>query len=140
MSKKNDLVNRDILITSAILHDVGKLYELSDLPENDYNDAGELLGHIIIGADLISKKIDGIDNFPDDLRLKIIHCILAHHGEYEFGSPKLPKTIEALILHFADNLDAKTKMFEELGENDKSDSNWTSYNKVLERKILKPNA
>ena len=140
MSKKNKLIDRDILVTSAVLHDVGKLYELSDFPENDYNDAGELLGHIIIGADLISKKIYEINNFPDDLRLKIIHCILAHHGEYEFGSPKLPKTLEALILHFADNLDAKTKMFEELAENDKSDSNWTSYNKVLERKILKPNA
>ena len=139
MCKRNKLIDRDILITCAILHDIGKIYELNDFPENNYSDAGELIGHIVIGSDLISKKICEINNFPDDLRLKILHCILSHHGEYEFGSPKLPKTIEALVLHFADNLDAKTKMFEELAENDKSDSNWTSYNKILERRLLKPN-
>ena len=136
MRKRNKLIDRDILITCAILHDVGKIYELNDFTGNNYSDEGELIGHIVIGSDLISKKICEINNFPDDLRLKILHCILSHHGEYEFGSPKLPKTIEALVLHFADDLDAKTKMFEELTENDKSDSNWTSYNKVLERKIL----
>lgn len=139
MCKRNKLIDRDILITCAILHDIGKIYELNDFPENNYSDAGELIGHIVIGSDLISKKICEINTFPEDLRLKILHCILSHHGEYEFGSPKLPKTIEALVLHFADDLDAKTKMFEELAENDKSDSNWTSYNKILERRLLKPN-
>lgn len=139
MSSRTKLSDRDILITSALLHDIGKLYELSEFPMNDYTDDGELLGHIIIGSDLISKKIEQIENFPSDLRAQIIHCILAHHGEYEFGSPKLPRSIEAIILHFADNLDAKTKMFEEIIEADSSNSNWTAYNKILTRRLLKPN-
>lgn len=139
MAGRTKFVNRDILITTALLHDIGKLYELSQFPLNDYTDDGELLGHIIIGSDLISKKIEQIKDFPNDLRSQIIHCILAHHGEYEYGSPKLPRSIEAIILHFADNLDAKTKMFEEIIEADTSNSNWTGYNKVLTRRILKPN-
>lgn len=139
MSGRTKLSNRDVLITCALLHDIGKIYELSDFPQNDYTDAGELLGHIIIGSDLISKKVAQIENFPSDLRAQIIHCILAHHGEYEFGSPKLPRSIEAIILHFADNLDAKTKMFEEIIIADSSNSNWTGYNRVLSRRLLKPN-
>ena len=73
------------------------------------------------------------------MRSQIIHCILSHHGEYEFGSPKLPRSIEAIILHFADNLDAKTKMFEEIVEADSLNSNWTNYNKLFARRLLKPN-
>ncbi len=139
MASRTKFASRDILITSALLHDIGKLYELSKFPLNDYTDDGELLGHIIIGSDLISKKVEQIENFPNELRAQIIHCILSHHGEYEFGSPKLPRSIEAIILHFADNLDAKTKMFEEIVEADSSNSNWTGYNKVLARRLLKPN-
>ncbi len=139
MSARTKLSNRDILITVGLLHDIGKIYELSDFPQNDYTYDGELLGHIIIGSDLISKKILQIENFPNDLRSQIIHCILSHHGEYEFGSPKLPRSIEAIILHFADNLDAKTKMFEEIVEADSSNSDWTNYNKLFARRLLKPN-
>jgi len=139
MSTRCELINRDILICVALLHDIGKIFELSDFPVNDYTDDGELLGHISIGADLISKQIDQIENFPRDLRASVIHCILSHHGEYEFGSPKLPRTIEAIVLHFADNLDAKTKMFEEAIESDSTDGNFTSYNKIFARRLLKPN-
>ena len=139
MIKRNKLLNHDILITSALLHDIGKIYELSNFPENDYTYDGELLGHIIIGADLISKKILEINNFPNDLRAQVIHCILAHHGEYEFGSPKLPKSIEAIVLHFADNLDAKTNMFEQICEADNNpDSKLTDYDRRLGMRLLKP--
>lgn len=133
-------VNRDLLITASILHDMGKIYELSAFPLNDYTDDGELLGHIIIAANLLDKKTNEIDKFPKQLKSELIHCILSHHGEYEYGSPKLPRTIEAIILHFADNMDAKTKMFDEIVSADTTRSNWTAYNKVFARRLLKPNA
>jgi 3'-5' exoribonuclease len=138
MSKRTAMIDRDILIASAILHDIGKIYELSDFPDNSYTDDGELIGHISIAAVFISQKMDDTKEFPKYIRSNVIHCILSHHGEYEFGSPKLPKTMEALVLHFADNLDAKTKMFEEIIKSDTSDSNFTSYNKILDRKLFKP--
>lgn len=137
MSTRYKFVNRDILISCAMLHDIGKIFELSDFPENDYTDDGELLGHIIIGSELISEEADKIPNFPPKLKSLMKHCILAHHGEYEYGSPKLPKTIEAFILHCCDNMDAKVKMFEEFLEKDKTPGDWVGYNRILERNIRK---
>ena len=132
-AKAYPVLNRDLLVTAAIFHDIGKLKELSTFPENDYTDAGQLLGHIMIGAEWIGEAIRNIDGFPVVLANELKHCILAHHGELEFGSPKKPALIEALALSFADNLDAKMETFKELlsgvGEND---SRWQGYNRFLE--------
>jgi 3'-5' exoribonuclease len=128
-------VNRDILIATAILHDLGKLFELSPFPDNDYTDEGQLLGHIIICSEMISKEADKIPGFPPRLLTLIKHSILSHHGEYEYGSPKQPKTIEAFILHCADNMDAKIKMFEESLQDIGQKGNWSAYNKLLARNI-----
>ena len=130
-------VNRDILIASAMLHDVGKLMELSEFPENDYTDDGQLLGHLMIGAELIKDTASHIEGFPKTLESLLKHCMISHHGEYEYGSPKLPKTIEAFILHCADNLDAKTKVFEEMIDNNSNQGNWAGYHKMLQRNIRK---
>ncbi len=130
-------VNRDILIASAMLHDVGKVLELSEFPTNDYTDDGQLLGHLIIGAEMIKDAAAKIDGFPKQLESILKHCMLSHHGEYEYGSPKLPKTIEAFILHCADNLDAKTKVIEEMLDNDSTQGNWVGYQRMLQRNIRK---
>ena len=111
ISKKYSIINRDLLITSAILHDIGKVKELSTFPENDYTDLGNLLGHIYLGTEMIGLKAKNIENFPKPLLVELQHCILAHHGELEFGSPKKPSLIEATALTFADDLDAKMEIF-----------------------------
>jgi len=136
MSGRYEGVNRDLLVSTAMLHDIGKVYELSDFPENDYTDDGQLIGHIVIGSQLISDAAAKIPGFPVELKSLMMHSILAHHGEYEFGSPKLPKTIEAFILHCADNMDAKVKMFEEVTKGDLP-GKWTGYNRALARDIRK---
>lgn len=135
MAPRYKFVNRDILIAAAMLHDIGKLWELSPFPDNDYTDKGQLIGHIAIGMELITKETSFIEGFPDTLKSLLKHCILSHHGEYEYGSPQLPKIIEAFILHFADNADAKIKMFEEALEKDNTQGKWVGYNKVLARNI-----
>lgn len=130
-------VDRDILIASAMLHDVGKVVELSEFPINDYTDDGQLLGHLIIGTEMIRDAAAKIPDFPKQLESLLKHCMLSHHGEYEYGSPKLPKTIEAFILHCADNLDAKTKVIEEMLDNDNTQGSWAGYQKMLQRNIRK---
>jgi 3'-5' exoribonuclease len=137
LSKQYPFADRDVLVASALLHDIGKLKELSDFPAIDYTDDGELLGHIVMGANLVGKLADEIDGFPHELKVIIQHCILSHHGEYEYGSPKLPKTIEALLLHFADDIDAKAKMFEEAIKTSDKSTKWTDYNKILATRIRK---
>ena len=101
------MINRDLLLTAAIFHDIGKTRELSRFPENDYTDDGQLLGHIIIGTEMVGESIRSIPGFPEKLATELKHCILAHHGELEYGSPKKPALLEALALNFADNTDAK---------------------------------
>ncbi len=128
-------VNRDLLLSGAILHDIGKIYELSTFPENDYTDEGQLLGHIIIGIELINDAKNQIEKFPDELCNLLKHLVLSHHGELEFGSPKKPATIEAYILHCADALDAKIKMYEDSISNDSNKGKWVGYNKVLSTNI-----
>ncbi len=130
-------VNRDVLIASALLHDIAKLKELSDFPSVDYTDDGELIGHIVMGAELVGKEADKIEGFPHQLRSIIQHNILAHHGEYDYGSPKLPKTLEAFLLHCADDTDAKVKMFESSIEGSDVNGPWAGYNKMLARNIRK---
>lgn len=135
MAPRYKFVDRDILIASAMLHDVGKIMELSDFPINDYTDDGQLLGHLIIGAELIRDTARNIDGFPKRLESLLKHCMLSHHGEYEYGSPKLPSTIEAFILHCADNMDAKTKMIEEALSADSTQGHWAGYHRMLQRNL-----
>ena len=110
------LLNKDLLITAAICHDMGKTREISPFPQNDYTEVGQFLGHIVIGTEMIGEKIRKIEGFPALLASELKHCILAHHGEYEFGSPKKPAIMEALALNFADNTDAKLQTFTEILE------------------------
>ncbi len=137
MSTHYKHANRDILIATAIMHDIGKIYELSDFPDNNYTDEGQLIGHIITGAEMITSEAAKIPGFPVQLKNLMKHCILAHHGELEYGSPKVPKTIEAFILHCADNLDAKVKMFEEMLDDSNVQGAWVGYNKMLTRNVRK---
>lgn len=139
LSNHYDYVNRDLLLSSALLHDVGKMFELSPFPDNDYTDDGQLLGHIIIGTELITKECNKIPDFPHQLQSLLKHSVISHHGEYEFGSPKRPKTVEAFILHCADELDAKIKMYEEAIISDNTTGNWVGYHKMLARNIRKSN-
>lgn len=127
-------LNRDLLITAALLHDIGKIYELSGFPENDYTDAGQLLGHIVMGTMMIRDRIKDIPDFPAKAANELEHCILAHHGELEYGSPKKPALLEALALSFADNTDAKIQTFMEAIDA-KDESGWLGYNKMLESNI-----
>ena len=129
-------LNRDLLITAAIFHDIGKTKELSSFPKNDYTDEGQLIGHIIIGVEMIDEKIKEIPDFPETLSNELRHCILAHHGELEFGSPKKPAIAEAAALNFADNADAKLEIFREFLET-KSESPWLGFQPLLDSNIRK---
>lgn len=136
------ILNRDLLITASIFHDIGKIHELSTFPENDYTDNGQLLGHIIIGTMMVDKKIKEIEKFPPKLARELMHCILSHHGELEFGSPKKPALIEALALTYADNTDAKIQTFTEILNSKENTGEWLGYDKLFETNIRhtsKPN-
>ena len=135
-AKAYPILNRDLLITAAIFHDIGKLEELSVFPENDYTDEGQLLGHIMIGAELVGARIRTIEGFPVRLGNELKHCILAHHGELEFGSPKKPALVEALALSFADNLDAKMETIREIfAGTPENNTEWLGFNRLLETNI-----
>lgn len=128
------MLKKDLLICAAICHDIGKTKELSVFPENDYTDDGQLLGHIVIGTEMLSEKIREISGFPKTLAGELKHCILAHHGELEYGSPKKPALIEATALNLADNTDAKMQTFTELLQNT-ADTGWLGYNRLFESNI-----
>lgn len=128
------LLKRDLLLAAAMFHDMGKTRELSLFPENDYTDDGQLLGHIVIGCEMLDEKIRHIPDFPPVLASELKHCILAHHGEYEFGSPKKPALFEAVALNMADNTDAKLEMMTEIFGN-ASDTGWLGYNRVFESNL-----
>lgn len=130
-------LNRDLLLTAAMFHDIGKMQELSRFPENDYTDDGQLLGHIMIGTEMISERIRQIPDFPPRLASELKHCILAHHGELEYGSPKKPALLEALALNFADNTDAKMETMIEALAAGGTNKGWLGYNKLLETNIRK---
>lgn len=128
------VLNRDMLISAAICHDIGKTREISLFPENDYTDEGQFLGHIVMGSEMVGEKISQIQGFPPVLAGELKHCILAHHGEYEFGSPKKPAIIEAMALNFADNTDAKIQTFTEI-LNGTSETGWLGYNRMFESNL-----
>lgn len=128
------LLNRDLLLTAALFHDIGKTKELSLFPENNYTDDGQLLGHIVMGTEMLSEKIREIDGFPKGIAGELKHCIIAHHGELEYGSPKKPAIMEAVALNFADNTDAKMQTFTEI-LNNTTDSNWLGYNRLFESNL-----
>lgn len=130
-------LNRDLLLTAAMFHDIGKMQELSRFPENDYTDDGQLLGHIMIGTEMISERIRQIPDFPTRLASELKHCILAHHGELEYGSPKKPALLEALALNFADNTDAKMETMIEALAAGGTNKGWLGYNRLLETNIRK---
>ncbi|MDF2587481.1 MAG: metal dependent phosphohydrolase [Anaerocolumna sp.] len=129
------MINSDLLITAAIFHDIGKLEELSCFPENDYTDDGQLLGHIYIGTEMIGARMRTIPNFPVSLGAQLKHCILAHHGELEYGSPKKPAMIEALALNFADNTDAKLQTMTELLNSVDDKTVWLGLSRLFETNV-----
>ena len=130
-----EMLNRDLLVAAAICHDIGKVREFVPYPENDYSDEGNLLGHIVIGAEMVGERIAAIPGFPTNLANELRHCILAHHGELEFGSPKKPALIEAVALSFADNIDAKMETFMEALDSSLNPAEWMGYNKFIESNI-----
>ena len=131
------MINRDLLLTAALFHDVGKTKELSAFPENDYTDDGQLLGHIIIGTEMVGERIRTIAGFPEKTASELKHCILAHHGELEYGSPKKPALMEALALAFADNTDAKLETMTELLKKAGDNTQWLGFNRLLESNVRK---
>lgn len=130
-------INRDLLLTAAMFHDIGKTKELSVFPENDYTDDGQLLGHIVIGTEMIGERIRTIPGFPDKLATELKHCILSHHGELEYGSPKKPALIEALALNFADNTDAKMETMLEILHGAGDNQGWLGYSRLMETNVRK---
>lgn len=133
-SRQYPLLNRDLLICAAICHDIGKTKELSPFPQNDYTDDGQFLGHIVIGVEMVGEKMREIEGFPKVLSNELKHCILSHHGELEFGSPKKPAIVEAVALSFADNTDAKMETFTEIMENS-NDKGWLGFNRLFESNL-----
>ncbi|MCX7884338.1 MAG: HD domain-containing protein [Caloramator sp.] len=137
LCKLYSYIDYDIAVTSALLHDIGKIIELSDFPENKYTDSGRLLGHIYLGVELISKEAHKICDFPEELLLELKHCILSHHGTLEMGSPVVPMTIEAIVLHNADKMSAEINGFNLVIQRDSGTGCWTEFNSTYKRYIKK---
>lgn len=137
VSRNYPQIDRDLLLSGAFLHDIGKLHELSYARSISYTTSGQLLGHMIIELEMLHNKIALVPGFPDELKMLLEHMIISHHGQYEFGSPKLPMFPEALMLHYLDDLDSKMEsmraQFEREGENEDA---WTGYNSSLGRPLL----
>ncbi|WP_291318853.1 HD domain-containing protein [Desulfonatronospira sp.] len=135
-------LDRDILLSAAALHDLGKAREILPGASREYSHEGKLLGHIFLGLDMMEPFLDKAKDLDDDLIMHFKHIIISHHGELEFGSPKRPKTREAFVLHFADNLDAKIKTLDQaLTEGDESEGSqgfWSDYQKSLGRFVFQP--
>ncbi len=129
------ILKRDLLLTAAMCHDIGKVREISPFPQNDYTDDGQLLGHIVMGAQMAAEHAAKIQGFPHSLLTEVKHCILAHHGKYEYGSPKIPALMEALALNYADDTDAKLETFKELLENNAANTGWLGYNRLFESNV-----
>jgi 3'-5' exoribonuclease len=131
-------LNRDLLIAGALLHDVGKVREMTYLRSFDYSDEGKLLGHITIGVEMLREKIAQIPDFPRELAMLLQHMLLSHHGQYEFGSPKRPKTLEATVLNYLDDLDSKINGIKtHIAREPENHSRWTTYHRLYDRYFYK---
>jgi len=131
-------LNRDLLVVGALLHDIGKVREMVYLRSFDYTDEGKLIGHISIGVEMMQEKISAIPGFPSEMSILLKHMMLSHHGQYEYGSPKRPKTIEATILNYLDDLDAKINGIRtHIGREPDNPSRWSSYHKLYDRYYYK---
>jgi 3'-5' exoribonuclease len=139
-------LNRDLLLTGIFLHDIGKVRELNYTRSFGYSDEGQLIGHLVIGVEMLNEKLAEVkkltgERFPYELELRLKHMIVSHHGTYEFGSPKLPMTPEAIALHHLDNLDAKVHTFtRDIREDQNQASAWTPFNQSLQRRLFKGSA
>lgn len=131
------VLNRDLLMTAALCHDIGKTRELSAFPMNDYTDDGQLLGHIVIGTEIVHDLIREIPGFPPTLASELKHCILSHHGELEYGSPKKPALAEAVALNLADNTDARMETLTEVFASAGAKKDWLGYNRLFESNLRK---
>jgi len=139
-------LDRDLLFLGGFFHDIGKLWELSYDRVTDYTTEGKLIGHLVMGVELVEKKIAELEAqpgripgaFPLEKKLLVKHVILAHHGEYEYGSPKRPKCLEALVVHYIDDLDSKVNAIRTFIEADQSPGRWTGLNRMYERFFFKP--
>ena len=137
MCRNYPQINRDLLLTGAFLHDIGKVHELTYHRSFSYTTRGQLLGHMVIELEMLHAKIVQLPGFPDELKTLTEHLIISHHGEYEFGSPKLPMFPEALMLHYLDDLDSKMESMRAHFEREADlESAWTSYNSSLGRPLL----
>ena len=138
ISKHYEGLNVDLLLTGGILHDIGKIHELTYSRSFDYSDSGRLIGHITLGVEMINEKIRLIPDFPQELAVELRHLIISHHGEYQYGSPKRPKTLEALILYYLDDLDAKVEEIQSfIQREEENQSKCAGYHQMLERYIYK---
>jgi len=137
VAKNYPQIDRDLLLTGAFLHDIGKLYELNYARAFGYTTDGQLRGHMIIELEMLHKKLGGLKDFPPRLQTLIEHLIISHHGQYEFGSPKLPMFPEALMLHYLDDLDSKMESMRAHFEKEAAlENEWTTYNTSLARPLL----
>jgi 3'-5' exoribonuclease len=130
-------IDADLLLAGAILHDIGKLDELSFERSIGYTTEGQLLGHILIEYELVTKKMDAIEGFPAALKTLVQHMLISHHGKYEFGSPRLPMFREAVMLHYLDDLDSKMGAMRATLDSDRGEGEWSAYNASLERRLLR---
>src|SRR2546422_7647116 len=133
-------VNRDLLLTGAFLHDIGKIHELAYHRSFSYTTRGQLLGHMIIELEMLQAKLAQLPDFPDDLKTLVEHLVISHHGQYEFGSPKLPMIREALVFHYMDDLDSKLAAVRAALAGESGDEMWSVYSGALQRKFLKLDA
>lgn len=138
ISRRYPDINCDLLVVGALLHDIGKVAELRYRRSFEYTDAGKLLGHIMIGVELVEEKLRCLQGFPQELAIHLKHLLLSHHGQYEYGSPKRPKTMEAVILNFIDDLDSKINgVRTHIDREPDSDSSWTQYHRLYDRYFFK---
>lgn len=129
-------IDRDLLLTGVLVHDIGKIEEMTQDLFVEYTTPGKLLGHLTMGTQLVQRKIDGIPGFPENLRLQVLHCVLSHHGELVNGSPVIPKTLEALVLYHLDNLDAQTDAFVRIiSETRDKGQGWSDYIPMIDRQV-----
>ncbi len=130
-------VDVDLLLAGAVLHDLGKIRELTYERAIAYTTEGQLLGHIILELELVTKKMDAIEGFPPALKTLVQHLLISHHGQYEFGSPKLPMFREAILLHYLDDLDSKMASIRSTFASDKNEGEWTARTAALDRRLLR---